>query len=262
MRPNELTHEQIGKQYHDEAHKLLEDASERGMTLRLLGSQAIREHCPKYRHLLDALKREYVDLDFVALSKDRPKLKLLMREAGYEVDRELLIAAEGTRYLFYGRANGLTVDVFIDELAFCHRIDLRKILDLDYPTIPLTELFLSKMQIVEMAQKDMKDVIVLLLEHEPLSDRVQETISIERISQLLAQDWGFYYTVSTNLAKIVDYNYQILSASEARTVADRVGRLSSGIEATPKTLRWKLRSLVGTKVLWYKPVSSREPIFR
>lgn len=262
MPPRERSWEQTGKTYHDEAQKLLEDSRKRGITLRLLGSQAIRERCPQYRHLLDEMKREYVDLDFAALSKDRPELRRLMKEMRYEVDREMQIVAEGMRYLFYSQGNGLMVDVFIDELDFCHKIDLRNRLDLDYPTIPLTDLFLSKMQIVEMADKDMKDVIILLLEHEPADNHGREFISIAHLSRILAQDWGFYYTVRNNLARIGEYVPDVLSRIDAGRVAERIGLLSSGIEATPKTLRWRLRSLVGTKVLWYKPASSREPVFR
>src|SRR5713101_4218478 len=104
MQLSQSVWEETATRYHAEAHRILEAANQREITLRLLGSQAIREHCPKYRYLLDEMKREYVDLDFVALSRDRRKLKSLMSEMRYEVDREMLIVAEGTRYLFYNQS--------------------------------------------------------------------------------------------------------------------------------------------------------------
>lgn len=61
------------------------------------------------------------------------------------------------------------VDVFFDELNFCHKVDFRKRMDTDSPTISLADLVLEKLQIVEINEKDLKDLIVVNLEH-PLSD--------------------------------------------------------------------------------------------
>jgi hypothetical protein len=36
------------------------------------------------------------------------------------------------------------------------------------------------------------------------------------------------------------------------------GRIVSIIETAPKTIGWKLRSLVGTRLAWYKTVDSPE----
>ena len=80
------------------------------------------------------------------------------------------MASEGARHAYLHRQTGLNVDVFADELYFCHRIPFKDRLDLDSPTICTTDLLLEKMQIVEINLKDFKDTIVLMLEH-PLSNR-------------------------------------------------------------------------------------------
>ena len=48
-------------------------------------------------------------------------------------------------------------------------------LEADSPTIPLTELLLSKLQIVQITEKDVVDTILLLLDHE-LASGDAETI--------------------------------------------------------------------------------------
>jgi hypothetical protein len=47
-----------------------------------------------------------------------------------------------------------------------HIIEFKDRLEKDYPTIPLEELMLEKLQIVKINEKDIKDLIVLILEHE------------------------------------------------------------------------------------------------
>jgi len=262
MKESRSTWEETRDQYHAETHRILEQASQRGITLRLLGSQAIREHCPKCGYLLDEMKREYVDLDFVGLGKDRRELKALIAEMGYEIDREMLVVAEGSRYLFNRRADGLVADIFIDELDFCHRIDLKDRLSLDYPTIPLADLLLSKLQIVDIADKDMKDIAVLLLEHELVEEDEKEGINAGYISDLLARDWGFYYTVQSNIKKLSTFLNSVPSCVNTSALSNRIAKLYARIESAPKTFMWKVRSKLGTRILWYKPVSRREHTFK
>jgi hypothetical protein len=69
------------------------------------------------------------------------------------------MASEGARHAYLHGDNGLNVDVFADELYFCHRIPFKGRLDLDSPTICTTDLLLEKMQIVEINLKDFKDTI-------------------------------------------------------------------------------------------------------
>lgn len=62
---------------------------------------------------------------------------------------------------FYDKQNGFSIDIFLDRLEMCHDIDFKGRLELDYPTIPLAEMLLEKLQIVQINEKDVKDVIIL-----------------------------------------------------------------------------------------------------
>jgi hypothetical protein len=155
---------------------------------------------------------------------------------------------------------GLNVDVFADELHFCHRIPFKGRLDLDSPTICTTDLLLEKMQIVEINLKDFKDTIVLMLEH-PLSHEQpgQKSIDTGYIADIMRQDWGFYHTFTTNLKSVPGYLDQFSSLGEEGRSVIRgwIDRLLEAIEAAPKTLGWKMRAKIGTRRRWYREVSEK-----
>ena len=74
-----------------------------------------------------------------------------------------------------------------------------------------------KMQIVEINLKDFKDTIVLMLEH-PLSDQQAgpKAIDVDYIVDIMRQDWGFYYTFTTNLKRVPDHLGGVFLARRGR----------------------------------------------
>jgi hypothetical protein len=159
------------------------------------------------------------------------------------------------RYLFENPSNKRHIDIFFDKLEFCHIIDFKGRLELDYPTISLGDIFLQKMQIVKINEKDIRDVMVLLREHE-IGGQAKETMDSDYISGLLSRDWGFYYTVTTNLAKVGAFlpEYEVLSAEDRSDINTKIDRLSEAIEKLEKSLAWRMRARTGTRTLWYREV--------
>lgn len=208
------------------------------------------------------MERELTDIDFVSSSKDRKRVRAFFEQLGYDEDRDIMIATEGDRYFYRNPTNLLGVDIFFDRLNYCHPIELAGRLHLDSPTITLADLVLEKIQIVELNEKDVKDLIVLLLEHD-VGGGDPERVDDAYIASLLSGDWGFYHTATTNLGKVVSFldRYPQLSSDEVATVAERLGRLRGRIESEPKTVKWKIRAKVGTKVRWYNEVSAKEATF-
>ena len=70
------------------------------------------------------------------------------------------------RLLFYDNPNERQVDVFVSSFRMCHEIPLEKRLSVDEDTVPLAELLLTKLQIIELNEKDVRDTVAILLEHE------------------------------------------------------------------------------------------------
>jgi hypothetical protein len=236
-----------------EALRIVEEAEKRNVVLRTMGAVAFRIHCHNFGVLLDAMDRPLTDLDFVGWKKQRSDAIALFKQIGYTLDKEMLILGE--RLKFHNNSAGPDVDVFMDELKMCHTISLRDRLRLDSPTIPLADLLLEKMQIVHINEKDIKDTIVLIRAH-PVGKADTETIDTEYISKILANDWGFYYTVTMNLNKARDFlpKYSALSNEDVEEVSARIGQLLAAIESAPKSAKWKMRARVGTRSKWYEDV--------
>jgi hypothetical protein len=249
-------------EYVDRAVELVEQARAQGLELRILGSLAYRLHCPQNIALFEQMERDLTDVDLAARSDQRKDVREFMRERGYVIDQDVVVATEGKRYCFTEPSTAMAVDVFFDELYFCHPIPLRDRLALDYPTITPTDLLLEKMQIVEINPKDVKDALVLLLEHGLESDS-KEGIDARYIARLLADDWGFYYTMTRNLEKLRHHirDYGALTESQGQVVDGRITDLEQEIEKEPKTKKWRLRARIGPRKRWYQEVADKSETF-
>jgi hypothetical protein len=212
-------------------------------------------HCPKYGYLQEAMGRAYTDIDFAAYGRQTSAIRVLMAGLGYADNKEVFIVSGGERAIFDRPEMGLHVDVFYEKLDFCHVIRWEGRLEVDAPSIPLAEMLLEKMQIVQINEKDVIDTIMLMLEH-PLGEIDRETINIKRIAELCASDWGLWRTTTMNLDKVrvLAQAYGQLSADEKSHVSEQVGAAIARIEKEPKSMAWRLRARVGDRVKWYKDV--------
>jgi hypothetical protein len=237
------------------AQDIIQHARTRHVTLRLLGSLAYRRHCPEYASLLDAMLRVLTDLDFASERRFARDLQTMFAELGYQADADIAMATGGARQYYKHPKTGLGVDIFMDKLDYCHPIPFNGRLTVDAETIPLAELLLEKMQIVELNVKDVKDTIVLLLEH-PVGGIDAEVINADYIARMLGSDWGFYHTVTTNLKKVKDHlrDFDQVNAQGRMVVQSRVEELLKRFDAQPKSLGWKARARIGTRVRWYQQV--------
>jgi hypothetical protein len=244
----------------DEALRLVRDAEAQGIHLRILGSIAYRIQCPNHIHLFEQMARVLTDVDFGAYRSQNQKIREFFLKQGYVPDEGVYHLSEGMRHIYLHPETKLNIDVFADELYFCHRIPFKGRLEIDTPTISNTDLLLEKMQIVEINLKDFKDTIVLLLEHAPGSARDgHRRIDLPYIVDIMSKDWGFYYTFTTNLKRVPDFikEFPAITAEQADTLRCRVDQILQAIEDAPKSMGWKIRAKIGTRKLWYQEVSEK-----
>ena len=242
-----------------EAKAVIRAANDRGLHLRLLGALAVIEQCPNGVWLLEQTNRVLTDLDFMGYDREILQVEGMFQELGYEVlgGRGVTMDVWVGRRIFHDPAGGRRrVDVFLDRLDFCHPIELKGRLEMEAVTIPLTDILLEKLQIVEINEKDLKDLVVLLLEHPIADDRAPGSFDATYVVDLLSKDWGFYYTVSLNLDRIRRYmgTIQELTEEHRAMVSDRIDELWRRVEGAPKSLKWKLRARVGASRRWYQEV--------
>lgn len=243
------------EKFENELKHILKVSEEAGLLLRVIGSLAFQMHCPQFGYLQAAMGRAYTDIDFGAYGRQSKQISGLMASLGYTDNREVFIASEGERAIFDKPSTGLHVDIFYEKLDFCHAIYWKDRLEVDSPTIPLTELLLEKMQIVRINEKDVIDTIMLLLEH-PLGDVDKETINIKRAAALCANEWGLWRTASMNLNKVkqLAQSYEQLTPEQKTKVESQVNEILARLDKEPKPIAWRLRARVGDRVKWYKEV--------
>jgi hypothetical protein len=241
-------------QLEDEMQRIISEAQKQDIFLRLIGGLAVKVHCPHASHR--ALEREYPDIDFVTDKASAKKLMDFLPAMGYTPNKTFNTLSGDRRQLYYDEPRGRQIDVFIGDFEMCHKLPLADRLYVEPVTIPLAELFLSKAQVVELNRKDVLDLLALVLDHEA-GPRDEETINTQVIADLCATDWGLYTTISmTNqkLADVIDDGDVELDESQVQTIRQRLATIQAAMDAAPKSLAWKMRAKVGTRVRWYEEV--------
>jgi len=243
------------EKFENELRAILKASDDTGILLRVIGSLAFQMHCPQFGYLQAAMGRAYTDIDFGAYGRQSRQISEMMAAMGYKENREVFIGSEGERAIFDKPGMGLHVDVFYEKLDFCHAIYWKDRLEVDSPTIPLCELLLEKMQIVQINEKDVIDTIMLLLEH-PLGDTDHETINIKLAAELCAKEWGLWRTTTMNLDKVkqLAHHYTQLTPEQKSKVEAQVDAILKRLNDEPKPLAWRIRDRVGDRVKWYKDV--------
>ena len=244
--------------------ELVDKARALDIPLRLLGAVAIRLHCRQNQHLFDQAERPISDLDVMSYGTHRKAVQQLLKEQKYVGDEHLIAIYGETRQIYqHPRVAGLKLDVFFDQLRFCHTVPFHGRLELDYPTITMTDALLEKMQIVKINAKDLKDTIILLLEHTLADRQAVENLDGTYLRKLLGADWGFYHTVTENLRKVIEFMHQqpFLNAEQMKRVEKNAQDLLAMLAGAPKTLKWNLRAKIGTKMKWYLDVEETGQIY-
>jgi hypothetical protein len=247
-----------------EALRIVDAATAKGLTVRLMGGMAVRAHAPMWPA---RTRRIEVDIDFAIPSKDRAAVYALLAQEGYTPDKQHNALFGQSQAYFMDVPRKRPVDVLVDTLDMCHRLEFGKRLRASRPTLPLAELLLSKLQVVKINKKDVLDALILLAEHplgqddgDPDSDHGTGSINVPRITDITSNDWGWWRTVTGNLDKLDQY---LASDAQAEDLDLGTGRpahfdpsaqiaaLRAAIDAASKSTRWKLRARVGDRVAWY-----------
>jgi putative nucleotidyltransferase-like protein len=232
----------------DEARRLLDVAAGEDATISLLGGVAIRLHSDVVPAPLD---REYKDLDFVVPKGRGRDADKLLSESGYQPEASFNAMNGNERMLFHDLDHGRQVDVFVGSFRMCHVIPLSERLAPGQPTVPLAELLLTKLQIVELNEKDVRDTVLLFHNHE-VADHDEDAVNAARIAELCAGDWGLWRTITHNLAQCDELLARYaLAEDDRRRVSARIGTVLERIEKAPKSRGWKLRARIGERKRWY-----------
>jgi hypothetical protein len=232
-----------------EAGRLLAAARARDVPIRLIGGLAVYFHTEA---IPAPLARSYGDIDVATTKSAGRSASELLSTLGYEPSREFNALHGSRRMLFYDMQNERKLDVFVDTFELCHTIPITGRLALDQHTVPLAELLLTKLQVVELTDKDLLDLVTLLSQHD-VGARDDDVINSDFIAGLTADDWGLWRTVKLNVERVTGQVGSLPLDPDTRDrVIARANALWARVEHEPKSRRWRLRDRVGDRKRWYE----------
>ena len=234
-----------------ELHLIVDGASSKGIALRAFGGLAVQVHCTQRTRLLASYQRSHRDIDLVARSSDLRVVLDYFRDIGYKDDPFFVRMSGGLRRNLSHPQKKVSVDLFFDKIRFCQVLDLRSRLELDYPTVSLADLLLTKMQRIDLQPEDIYDILVLLIDHD-LGNNDDEVINIEYIAKLCSSKWRWWRTLKQNIGHLdaLGDDREIVTGD----VTSKLRMISEAIDLPCKSLGWKLRSLLGERLEWHDPV--------
>jgi hypothetical protein len=226
---------------------LVDAAADHNLRLRIVGGVAIRLRCRSALHA--QLARSFGDIDLCGISK--LDYESFFVAQGYEpsIPFNRLNAMKYQR--FDDAVQKIHVDLFLDRIEMCHQLEFKDRLDLDPYTLSPSDLLLTKLQIVELNDKDIQDVVALLLDHPLGTSEHPGEISLERIAAVCARDWGWWRTSHQTLERCIVWVDRHASGDFA-LVRRALARLITSIDEVPKSRRWRMRASVGDRVRWYE----------
>lgn len=231
-----------------EGRRIAEAAAERDLPLRVLGGVAVAMLCPSSRQA--PLKRQYADIDLATIGPAKDDVAGMMKALGYAGDREFNMLHGHRRLYFWDERNHRQVDVFVDEANLCHRIDLRKRIEVVPLTVSLADLAILKLQVVETNDKDYQDICAIFADHD-LSDD-ESGVNSAYIASLAASDWGLWRTLGMVAERSGQFALGIPGFTAADRVVERLERLREKLDRVPKSRGWKLRGRIGDRKRWYE----------
>ena len=234
----------------EEAVRVAEAADREGLALRLLGGVAIKLRAKDGLH--PAFEREYADLDWITSRGASAKAQRFFESLGYTPHVRFNAIHGRERLLFFDEQHDRQVDVLIGVFRMSHEIRFGERLTLEPLTVPLAELLLTKLQVVQLNEKDVRDALALLHDH-PVEDEDGDAVNGAYIARLCASDWGLWRTFTANLDALDGHleRYDLPDESKER-ITKRIQELQERVEQEPKTFGWKMRSKIGERKRWYE----------
>src|SRR5499427_3638072 len=169
----------------EEAVSICTAAASEQITVRLAGGLAIQYLTPGF----PPRGGDRQDLDLAIEASDRKSLTQFLGSLGYEGDKNFN-ALYGHKQLYFQSARtGRSLDVLVDRLHMCHTVEFAGRLRRMPVTLDVSDLLLTKLQIVELNEKDAQDVLYLCSAYPVRDGDEPGTIGLGRIRPIVGNDW-------------------------------------------------------------------------
>lgn len=222
-----------------EALAIVDSSAVAGLEARILGGLGILLHDEAL--LARGGSRPVNDIDLIVASGQHRNIAELLVARHYMPEERFNALNGHRRLVFHGPI--ADVDVLVGMFEMCHRIDMAPRLSLDRPSLPVTDLLLTKLQIVKLNEKDLLDIVDLVAGHE-LGRGHGDWIDADRLEAVVRDDWGLWRTISGTIGTV-------LASGSSAVVQERLTTLREALRVSTKSTRWRLRARIGDRVPWY-----------
>ncbi len=259
-----------------EAHAIIDAGARQDVVLRLTGGLAVRH----YAIDLEFAEREYSDIDLIGLKRQVVDIGQVFAGLGYRENKHVAVATGNGQLQFFLPDAAATdagaeaargdlpvfsevppsdhIDVFLDAMRMDHQVDFRDRLEINTYAIDPADLFLSKLQIGNLNEKDVHDAITLVKDVYVDFQPHPGVLDLHHVAEICAADWGLYIDVMNNVDTVIEHvgDYD-LSPRDAARVRRTLELAQDMMTEQAKTLRWRLRARIGKRVRWYDEVEEQ-----
>lgn len=217
------------------ARELVNAATQKNLTLRILGGVAVFIRCESIA-AHPTLQRNVADVDLVAPRKDLKQVAELFSALG-------LAKRQQTERMMHFERDGIPVELSDTSIHEDYSLDLALRLALYSPTVPLADLLLIKLQRKNFVEKDIKDSIALLLDHRVAREEAEEQISYAYIAQMTRGNWGRFQSVYDNTITLEKILPKYIEPEEAQLVWRRIELIQGEMDRVHKSVGWMVNQV-------------------
>jgi hypothetical protein len=229
---------------------IIKAAERNGACIRLLGGVAVNLLCADSLDAEPSLRRTPKDIDLAGYSRQSTSIERTLTYCDFEGAKEFNFLNSGRRLIFYRRDGGVKIDMFLDEFHMCHRLSFKGRLGSLPLTLSLTDLLLTKLQVVELTEQDLTDIYAMLLQA-TMDASSSVSLDLCQIGAICATDWGWYKTLSGNVTLLAHMSGRYLKGPSQERAVAALQMLTIAIEGRRKSLRWRVRAVIGEHKRWY-----------
>ena len=221
---------------YDLTKNILADCKENSIDIRLFGSVALLFLDSSRIEFINQYRKGIADIDIIVKPSHIKELENYFMGKGYATNMQIKMLYGNSRRSFR-LENNISIDVFIGNITLCQEIAILGRFDLEYPTLTPSDLFLTKIQKVNLSEWDVFDINFIL----------DYKIDFQYIVELSSKKWNWWKTLTTNIPFLLKEN---ISENNKKLLTE----LLSEINLIDKKINWKLRSIVGERRQWYNDV--------
>jgi hypothetical protein len=229
---------------------LVDELAGRGMSAKLIGGVACAIHQHDVAHT--ELHRTLGDIDLAIQSGREREVARVLPELGW-AGHDRFNAMHGDERLIFERPDGLKLDVMVGDLHMCQTVPLDRQWAFGGPTVSITTLLLTKLQIHQLTARDATDIISMLLEHDVVDESApgDDVLDTQQIAELAGSSWEWHRGIAHAFDFLRQRPEGLRSAATADAVGTKIDQIRAAIDRQPKTRRWRLRSRIGDRKAWY-----------